>query len=98
MIATTKEQSRRLSTAGVSTNSADMVYGLVMFGDTQVETILPRNEEIEKNSIRCPAWSLSALWDILHRLDKTYEFDTKMDSAELVEHLVSVICYRFENR
>lgn len=98
MIATTKLQSRRLIAAGVSPESADMFYGVVMFGDTRRETLLPRNECIEKNAITFYAWSLSALWDILHNLDKTYEFDTRPDSELLIERLVGIICYKFENR
>ena len=98
MIATTKLQSRRLIAAGVGTESADMIYGMVMFGDTRRETLLPRNECIEENAITFYAWSLSALWNILHNLDKTYEFETKMSSEELIEYLVTLICIRFENR
>lgn len=98
MIATTKLQSRRLITAGVSTESADMVYGMVMFGDTRRETILPINECIEENAITFYAWSLSALWDILHNLDKTYELETNMSAEELIEYLVNLICYKFEHR
>lgn len=98
MIATTKLQSRRLIAAGVSTESADMVYGIVMFGDTRRETILPRNESIEENAITFYAWSLAALWDVLHHLDKTYEFETNMSAEALIGVLVNLICMRFENR
>jgi len=98
MIATTKEQGRRLLKAGLSTKTADMCYGLVMFGDTRIETLLPINDKIEQCTILFPAWSLSALWDILHRRDKTYEIATNMDSAKLIETLVRTICYRLENQ
>lgn len=89
-IATTQAQSSRLVVAGVSPSTSDMHFrgNLLVMGNYYPATI----------SDISPAWSLSALWDILHRLDKTYEFDTKIDSAELMEHLVSAICYRFENR
>lgn len=42
-----------------------------------------------------PFWSLAAIWDILHRLDKTYDFGTDMSAEELIEHLVTIICNRF---
>ena len=40
------------------------------------------------------AWSLSALWDYFHNMDKTYDFDTKMTAAELLETLVRIIVMR----
>lgn len=45
-----------------------------------------------------PAWSLSALWDYIHNLDKTYDFPTTMSADELIETLVSTICYRLEHQ
>lgn len=95
MIATTKQQGRMLMTAGVRVETADMVYGLVLFGDIQVETVLPKNEEIAKSAIRFPAWSMAALWDIIHGFDETYEFNTKQDSKEIIEDMVSTIYFKF---
>ena len=43
-----------------------------------------------------PAWSLSALWQIVHELDKTYEFPTTLSSDDLIELLVKTICFRRE--
>lgn len=40
------------------------------------------------------AWTLSALWDYFHNMDKTYEFDTSMSSEELMETLVRIIVFR----
>ena len=97
-IATTKEQGRRLITAGVGTESADMVYGFVVFGDIRKVTLLPKDENIEKDSIIFFAWSLSALWSIIYNLDKTYEFQTELSAEELIETLVTTICYRYELR
>jgi len=95
MIATTVEQGERLLAAGVNPASADMQYNAIPLkdGGHVVELFVG---QVTPNGP--PAWSLSALWDILHRLDKTYDFDTKMDSTELIEFLVRRICYRFENR
>lgn len=45
-----------------------------------------------------PAWSLAALWEVLHNLDKTYEFETNMSAEVFLGVLVNLICMRFENR
>lgn len=41
-----------------------------------------------------PAWSLSALWQMVHKLDKTYEFPTTLSADKLMETLVRTIIYR----
>lgn len=46
-----------------------------------------------------PAWSLSALWNIIHGLDKTYEYPTALTAAEVMESIIATIIHRFhENR
>lgn len=45
-----------------------------------------------------PAWSLSALWDFIHHLDKTYEFPTTLSAEKLIEVLTATICYRLEHQ
>ena len=42
-----------------------------------------------------PSFSLSVLWDIVHDMDKTYEFSTRMSSDELIEVLVKTIEFRY---
>lgn len=101
-IATTREQSGRLLTAGVPRESADMTW---------VAMELPRNGKIETEwDLVCgkmrgisamkwiPAWSTSVLWSIIYNLDKTYEFPTNLSAEELIETLVTTICYRYELR
>ena len=98
MIATTREQSARLLDAGLTIESADMFLGHIDFGGVLQIDYLPANPHIDISSTIAPAWSLSALWDIVHNLDKTYDFDTKMSSDELMELLVKTIEFRFKNR
>lgn len=101
-IATTREQSGRLLTAGVPRESADMTW---------VALEIPRNGKIEIEwDLVCgkmhgisamkwiPAWSTSALWSIIYNLDKTYEFPTELSAEELIETLTSIICYRHEHQ
>ena len=44
------------------------------------------------------AWSLSALWQMVHELDKTYDFPSSLSADELIETLTSTICYRQEHQ
>lgn len=93
-IATTKEQSGRLLTAGVPSDSADMQYNAVPTRNgPSIELFVG---EVTPNG--WPAWSLSALWSIIYNLDKTYEFQTELSAEELIETLVTTICYRYELR
>lgn len=99
MIATTIEQSKRLISAGLDPKGADMFYALFY---------LPFGDETEPYEIRLiittdkccpckgdiPAWSLSALWQMVYELDRTYEFPTTMSADELIENLVKTIIYR----
>ena len=105
-IATTIEQSKRLMEAGVNKESADMMW------TNRVETcddwghFVTVEEETEHleiafsyfilNGVARPAWSLSALWQMVHELDKTYEFPTTLSSDDLIELLVKTICFRRE--
>lgn len=41
-----------------------------------------------------PAWSLSVLWQVVHELDKTYDFPSELSADELMETLVKTIIYR----
>lgn len=88
MIATSIEQSKRLIAAGVPMSSADMCYykaanGL-FFLSVRGEIAFWEHD----------AWSLSALWQMVHELDKTYEFPTILSSDKLMETLVTTIIYR----
>ena len=104
MIATSIPQSKRLLEAGLDKEMADMCWRNYVltydFGHAMevgaVEPILYAFNTKSRDST--PAWSLAALWDIVHSLDKTYDFDTKMSSEELIEILVKTIEYRFKNR
>ena len=41
-----------------------------------------------------PAWSLSAIWQMVHEIDKTYEFPTNLSANELIDTLVATIINR----
>lgn len=93
MIATTREQGERLGKLLNAEDTADFYYdshGILEWRGDPVLFMI--------GSFQTPAWSLSALWDIVHNLDKTYDFDTKMSSEELMELLVKTIEFRFKNR
>lgn len=107
MIATTKEQSQRLIAAGVKEGTSDMyaeyfpgvqAWHLEARDDAEFYKVIREIHKDDKDVQFYPAWSLSALWDILHGLDRTYEIDTKMDSVELMELLVGTIIYRFSGQ
>ena len=93
-IATSIEQSRRLMEAGVPKKSADMMweqhYDCPPYLTIQPRTTLGRS--IGAHAIY--AWSLSALWQMVYELDRTYEFPTELSADELIETLVSTIVYR----
>lgn len=86
MIATSIEQSKRLIEAGIPKASADMCLA---YGKLETNRASLKNE--------FPAWSLSALWDYIHNLDKTYDFPTTMSAEELIETLVNTIVYRMKH-
>ena len=52
--------------------------------------------EVTPNGL--PAWSLSALWQMVYELDRTYEFPTELSADELIETLVRTIIFRRENQ
>lgn len=88
MIATSIEQSKKLIEAGIPNESADMCWYKAVCGYH-----LTVSQDLD-----IPAWSLSALWDYIHNLDKTYEFPTTMSADELIETLVNTIIYRLNER
>lgn len=89
-IATTREQSGRLLTAGVPRDSADMQYNAVPTRNGPSIQLFVG--EATPNGL--PAWSLSALWQMVYELDKTYEFPTELSADELIEMLVCTLVYR----
>lgn len=96
MIATSYWQSLELLRVGLDRETADFYYAEIPGGKKAlnwrgkvVYPLIP---------IEIPSWSLSALWDIVHNIDKTYEYDTKMSAQELLDTLVSTICYRLKER
>lgn len=107
-IATSIEQGKRLMEAGVNKESADMMW------TNEVETcddwghfviVKEETEHLEiaysyfiLNGVARPAWSLSALWQMVHELDKTYDFPSELSADELIETLTSTICYRQEHQ
>ena len=104
MLATNFEQSKRLLDAGVSPKTADVYWtniietsenGYFAKAESQWHIEVGKAHDPEDE---VPAWSLSALWNIIHRLDKTYNFETDMSAEELMEFLVNTIVYRFNNR
>lgn len=91
-IATTIEQSKRMIDTGIDIEeSADFYYDSKGYLQWRGDPVL-----FQIASFQVPAWSLSALWQIVHELDKTYEFPTTLSSDDLIELLVKTICFRRE--
>ena len=95
-IATSIEQSKRIMEARVPKDSADMRWEqfagcipLLCYQQGPTPLIATKIT---------PAWSLSALWQMVHELDKTYEFPSSLSTDELIETLTSIICYRREHQ
>ena len=95
-ISTTTEQNKRLIQAGIDPKSADMVWQDNMLMAKSYVSAVDfennwRSHGGSPHTIHAPAWSLSALWQMVHELDKTYEFDTQMSSEELMENLIKIL-------
>ena len=90
MIATSIEQSRRLLDAGMPVESADMHW----FGINDVASELVVGEPFLLD-VEYPAWSLSALWQMIHEAGEVYEFSTDIQPEELIETLVATICSHY---
>lgn len=95
MIATSFVQSSQLLAAGIDPKSADMYWGHVDFGGRFQITLLPANPHLDINSTISPAWSLSALWQMIHEAGVIYEFSTDTGPDELIESLVTIICSHY---
>ena len=106
-IATTIEQSKCLIAAGLDPESADMCYKTFDVEDSESDDELvfdfitrPYSEYLKYvgplglSYRACPAWSLSALWQMVYELDKTYEFPTNLSANELIDTLVATIINR----
>lgn len=92
MIATSIEQAKRMLEAGVPIESADMYWHEGFdYPMSKKRTSLTWNQLLPDFP---PAWSLSALWQMIHDLDKTYEFPTELSADELIEVLVKTIIFR----
>ena len=106
-IATTIEQSKRLIAAGLDPESADMMWVVPETFDSGFDgedenTPDPQASlKLQRHGRYCdtPAWSLSALWQMVYELDNTtYEFPTELSADELIETLVRTIIFRRENQ
>lgn len=105
-IATSIEQSKRLMEARVPKESADMswvvpeTFDSGFDGEDENTPDHPASLKLQRYWRYCdtPAWSISALWQIIHELDETYEFPTTLSADELIETLTSTICYRQEHQ
>lgn len=93
-IATSIEQSRRLMEAGVPKKSADMMWE--QHDDCPPYLTIPPRTTLGRSigAHAICAWSLSALWQMVHELDKTYEFPSRLSADTLIENLVKTIIYR----
>ena len=95
-VSTDFEQSKRLIKAGVPKSKSDMRF-------SSYEYDIATGETKWFGTVACsvypdshyPSFSLSVLWDIVHDMDKTYEFSTRMSSDELIEVLVKTIEFRY---
>ena len=102
MIATNIEQTKRLIASGLDPGSADMMWAVPETFDSGFDCEAENNQDppaslkLQRHGRYCdtPAWSLSALWQIVHDLDKTYEFPTELSADELIEVLVKTIIFR----
>ena len=93
-IATSIEQSKRMIDTGIDIEeSADFYYDSKGYLQWRGDPVL-----FQIASFQVPAWSLSALWQRVHELDKTYEFPTELSAEELIETLTRTICYRREHQ
>lgn len=93
-IATTIEQSKRMIDTGIDIEeSADFYYDSKGYLQWRGDPVL-----FQIASFQVPAWSLSSLWQMVHELDKTYEFPSSLSADELIETLTSIICYRHEHQ
>jgi len=93
MIATSIEQSRRLLDAGMPVESANMHW----FGvnDVAMELVVGGPFLFLEQDAEYPAWSLSALWQMLYDAGEIYEFSTDTGPNELIESLVTIICSHY---
>ena len=91
--ATTITQSRKLLNAGIDISTADMVYSKNTADGVAEEYLLYYNNEdiIEDDEI--PAWSISALWDVMN--DYKSQFTSppvrSITSDELLDMMVQYI-------
>lgn len=89
-IATTIEQSKRMIDTGIDIEeSADFYYDSKGYLQWRGDPVL-----FQIASFQVPAWSLSALWQMVYELDRTYEFPTELSADELIETLVCTLVYR----
>ena len=106
MISTSIEQAERLLGVGLVRDTADMYWRSSAYQRNERDEWVPQPTGAftylciggPEKDLDFPAWSLSRLWELVHELDKTYDFDTKMSSEELMELLVKTIEFRFKNR
>ena len=101
-IATNRAQSMRLVRVGLIC-SADMFELVDKDGNSHYRQIIgpvsvSEMQEQGFKVVNTAAWSLSALWQMFHELDKTYEFPTDLSADELIETLVRTIIFRRENQ
>lgn len=92
MIATSREQSKRLLAAGVP--GPDCVWDCVAFEPCdpcavwECHVIQPWMDTKNLN----PAWSMSRLWDILYKANIDYfEFSTEDSPEQVMESLVNAV-------
>lgn len=95
-IATSIEQSKRLIAAGLDPGSADMSWH--KYRTSKWDLWVGWSDRELPDFQFVPAFSLSALWQIVHEIDKTYEFPTELSAEELIETLTRTICYRREHQ
>jgi hypothetical protein len=90
MIATTIDQSQRLLSAGVPSNTADMCYRLDFWKKDENGRLKGRLS-VGNDTNDFPAWSLGALWDMIPKDFRDIVYEPKLNSEELIEALVKFI-------
>lgn len=100
-IGTTIEQSKRLMTAGLAPKSADMKWtnvepdadggGYYLNKESNEYHLEVGQPYFDLNDDSIPAWSLSALWDLLNESKITLEYATNRSSEALIESIVTAV-------
>lgn len=100
MIATTIDQSKRLLKAGIDPQTADMYWTNIVETADEGGYFIKEREQVFHLEIGCssydkniiPAWSLSALLELLYSKYPLYLIGTAWNVERLFEDIVNNLC------